>query len=63
MTREPTRQVSLRLPDSLVVRLDALATSMSRAEPGLVLTRADIVRMLLVRGLEAAADAHVEEAS
>lgn len=54
MPNEPTRQAAFRLPETLLNRLDELAAAMSRERPGLKITRADVVRMLLVRGLDAA---------
>lgn len=53
MSPEPTQQTTFRLPISLLARLDHLATTMTRTRPGITVTRADVVRMLLLRGLEA----------
>lgn len=52
MNRRLTQQTSFRLPVSLLVRLDQLARAMTEARPGIAVTRADVVRMLLLRGLE-----------
>lgn len=42
--------VPFRLPRDLVRRLDRLRDRMEKSQPGI--TRADVVRVLLVRGLE-----------
>jgi hypothetical protein len=48
--QEPTRQFAFRLPHSLVERIeDCVAQSRSA---GLLLTRADVVRLLIHRGLD-----------
>lgn len=54
MTNERTKQAAFRLPVSLLVRLDDLAAAMTQKQPGISVTRADVVRMLLLRALEAA---------
>jgi len=46
-----TRQVAFRLPVELVERLDALAKRMQDESPGLRVTRADVVRLLLTSAL------------
>jgi len=51
MNSEPTIYVAARLPKSLVERLDAYAAD--HEQPGMVVTRSDAVRMLLLRGLDA----------
>ena len=60
MPNEPTRQAAFRLPESLLNRLDDLAATLTREQPGLKITRADVVRMRLVRGLDTAAVAAKE---
>ena len=45
------KQVAFRLPSELVGRLDEYAEQMRRENPGMRVTRADVVRMLLSRGL------------
>lgn len=50
---ESTKQVAFRLPESLVARLDAYAEQLSIAQPGIAFTRADAVRLLLTRALDA----------
>lgn len=52
MPRQPTRQTATRLPEGLLARLDDFAGRMTRDSPGMTVTRTDVVRMLLVRGLE-----------
>ena len=51
---EQTRQIAFRLGASLVTRLDAYAEKLSGESPGLNVTRADVARMLLLRGLDEA---------
>lgn len=46
------RQVAFRLPSNLVEEIDAQAESWSTRVPGVRVTRADVVRALLVKGLE-----------
>ncbi len=48
-----TEQVAFRLPTSLVKRLDDYAGRMAKEQPGMTFTRTDVVRVLLVRGLDA----------
>ena len=50
------RQVAFRLPSSLVEKIDAQVEDWSANQPGLRVTRADVVRALLVRGLAENAD-------
>lgn len=50
----PMEVVPFRLPGPLVKRLDRHAERLRRETPGLRVTRADVVRLLLERGLEAA---------
>ncbi len=47
------RQVAFRLPNSLVEEIDQYAAALTERSPGMNFTRADVVRMLLVRGLKA----------
>jgi len=58
MTRTPVgdapRQLALRLPASLIERLDAHAERMRRSTPGVTLSRADAIRTLLITALDAA---------
>ncbi|CAN5519629.1 hypothetical protein BH09MYX1_BH09MYX1_00980 [soil metagenome] len=46
---KPATQITVRLEDEWLGRLDALATALSR--PGLELTRVDAIRMAVARGL------------
>ena len=46
------RQVAFRLPNELVDRIDSYAANLSGRTPGMNITRADVVRMFLVRGLQ-----------
>jgi Arc/MetJ-type ribon-helix-helix transcriptional regulator len=47
-----TQQTAFRLPRSLLKRLDAHVEQLRRAQPGLNISRADAVRMLLTRALD-----------
>ena len=47
------RQVAFRLPSFLVDQIDEKAETWSARVPGIRVTRADVVRALLVQGLEA----------
>lgn len=48
----PTVQTAFRLPVELVERLDAYAEHMREKNPGLLLSRADVVRNLLYQALD-----------
>ncbi len=48
-----TTLVAVRLPDTLLARVDHLAERWSRERPGLPVTRSDVVRVLLERGVDA----------
>lgn len=52
-TMANTTQYTFRLPDELVARLDAYAERLAE-DTGLEVTRADAVKQLLTRGLDAA---------
>jgi predicted DNA-binding protein len=43
-------QTALRLPESLLARVDELATHMS--QPGMTVTRAEVLRLAAFRGVE-----------
>ena len=47
-----TKQTAFRLPEGLVERIDAYAETLMAATPGLNVSRADAVRMLLLRALD-----------
>jgi len=51
---DPMAVVPFRLPASLVKRLDRHAARLRREQPGVEVTRADVVRLLLTRALDAA---------
>ena len=54
---EATVQVAFRLPKSLVARLDLYVEEMRGRAPGVNVSRADAVRFLLNRGLDADVEA------
>lgn len=52
MSEEKTVAVGLRLPESLMARIDAYAEKRTRALDGLTtVSRSDVVRAALLRGL------------
>jgi predicted DNA-binding protein len=51
MAAEETLQTAFRLPVSLLERLDAYADRLRAEQPGINITRADVVRLLLSRAL------------
>jgi len=48
--KEPQVQTALRLPESLLARVDKLAESMT--QPGMRVTRADVLRIAAHRGVD-----------
>lgn len=54
MADEDLRQVNLRLPGALIDRLDAQAERLRRRSPGILYSRADVIRSLLLQGLDQA---------
>ena len=50
--KESTTQVAFRLADRLLARVDRHAKRMSKEQRGVVFTRVDAVRDLLVRALD-----------
>ena len=52
MKNEPTTQIALRLPKSLVENVEAFAAATEAATPGMQCSRTDAARLLLMRGLE-----------
>lgn len=48
---DPMTQLAVRLPKSLVERLERHAARMRRAAPGVSITRVDAIRALLNEGL------------
>jgi len=51
--KDPTKLSAYRLPLSLIARLDRCAAKVTEAIPWAKVTRADVVRMALIRGLDA----------
>lgn len=51
--RTKTTQVAFRLPDDLLKRLDAFAADMAKNVPGVYVSRADALRVLLAKALDA----------
>jgi hypothetical protein len=49
---DPTTQVAFRLPQTMVERLDAHAGRLRGVQPGVRVSRTDVVRLLLLRALE-----------
>lgn len=47
-----TKQTAFRLPPDLIRRLDRLAQRYADERPGLAVTRADVVRILLTRAVD-----------
>jgi hypothetical protein len=47
---------AFRLPDDLMSRVDAYAKRLEAEQPGISVTRADAVRALLTRALDATGD-------
>jgi hypothetical protein len=49
---DPVLSMGIRLPTSVVERIDAVAADMQRRESYRTVTRADAIRFLLLRALE-----------
>lgn len=47
-----TQQMAFRLPKSLIKRLDAHVARLRKDQPGMTVSRADAVRVLLSRALD-----------
>ena len=47
-----TNQIGVRVDDALLQALDAYAAKLSADNPGMNMTRADAIRVLLTRGLQ-----------
>lgn len=56
--QEETRQTAFRMTVSLIKRIDAHVERLKAASPGLLVTRADVVRILVTQGLD-----HIEAAA
>jgi len=54
------RQVAFRLPADLVDRIDEKAHALRKQTPGMRVTRADVVRSILVRGLDESEQASLD---
>jgi hypothetical protein len=52
-----SQQIGTRVPDELVARIDAYLERMNAENPGLEVTRADAIRVLLTKALDAEAPA------
>lgn len=48
--REPQVQTAIRLPESMINRLDSVAKKMS--QPGMPVTRTEVLRLAAHRGLD-----------
>jgi hypothetical protein len=51
MLDQATKQLTFRLPESLIERVESCVASIQK-QSGLTVTRADVVRMLLTRALD-----------
>jgi hypothetical protein len=49
---QPKQQTAFRLPSALIAKLDRIAERLTAERPGIPITRADVVRMLLTRAVE-----------
>lgn len=47
----PTKQLGIRVPESILRRLDLYAEELTRQMPGMAFTRADAARVLLEKAL------------
>jgi len=48
-----TQQVAFRIPEDMLTEVDQVAAWMAASNPGVRVTRADVIRYLLARGLKA----------
>ena len=46
------RQIGVRMPDELIVRIDHFIARTLKVQPDAILTRSDAVRVLVEKGLE-----------
>lgn len=56
MPRNPQTPINLRLPEAMVTRADALVPRVSAASElatAMTITRSDVLRLAILRGLEA----------
>ena len=54
MDHDATQQTAFRLPTALLARLDQYGARLRAEHPGMTVTRADVVRMLLTKALDEA---------
>lgn len=47
-------QIAVRLPEAMVRRLDRIASRMSKEKPGVRVTRASVIRMFVLAGIDRA---------
>jgi hypothetical protein len=52
VTPEQTQQTAFRLPLQLLDRIDRHGARLREEQPGITITRADVVRLLLTRALD-----------
>lgn len=45
-------QIAVRLPEAVVRKLDRIATQMTKEKPGVRVTRAAVIRMLVMQGID-----------
>ena len=45
-------QIAVRLPSDVVKKLDVIANAMSKERPGVKVSRAAVVRMMAIRGID-----------
>lgn len=45
-------QTVVRLPSDVVHKIDAIAEKMSKQRPGIKITRASLIRMFVLKGIE-----------
>jgi predicted transcriptional regulator len=50
--REQTVQTAVRVPESLLDRLDKIAERLRHQQPGIAFTRTEVLRLALNRGVE-----------
>jgi hypothetical protein len=60
---DPTTRVALRLPSALVARLDQHAERMRQEQPGVAVSRTDVVRLLLTSAIAEVEPAGVQKKS
>jgi hypothetical protein len=58
---ETPKQVSVQVPESWTLRLDRIAARMSAAAGGVPVSRSDVLRLALARGMDALDAEHPEK--